>query len=105
MNWGLSLSLTWGYFDEEGVRGWRYKEGYAQAEDYVMRRGFCEGTPRIDGIRRKTWRQYSMVRKAYAMVFSAGGEKAHISRKSQGSHKVENKTLFNIKILLIFHKV
>ena len=27
-----------------------------------------------------------------------GGEKAHISGKSQGSHKVENKTLFNVRI-------
>ena len=49
-----------------------------------------------------------MIRKAYAMVkFSskrrknycgAGGEKARTSRKSQGSHKVENKTLFNVRI-------
>ena len=29
---------------------------------------------------------------------SLGGEKAHISEKSQGSHKVENKTIFNVQI-------
>ena len=28
----------------------------------------------------------------------AGDEKAHMSRKTQGSHKVENKTLFNVRI-------
>ena len=47
----------------------------------------------------------SMVRKVYAMVklsceaekkyCGAVGERAHISRKSRGSHNVENKTLFN----------
>ena len=28
----------------------------------------------------------------------AGGVEAHMSRKSQGSFKVENKTLFNVRI-------
>ena len=56
-----------------------------------------------------------MVRKAYAIVkFSckrkknyclAGGEKARMSRKRQGSHKVENKTLLMSELMLIFHNV
>ena len=28
------------------------------------------------------------------------GEKAHMSPKRQGSHKVENKTLFNVRIFV-----
>ena len=30
--------------------------------------------------------------------YGPGGEKAHMSPKSQGWHKVENKTLFNVRI-------
>ena len=30
----------------------------------------------------------------------AGGVEAHMSRKTQGQHKVENKTLFNVRIYI-----
>ena len=30
--------------------------------------------------------------------YGPGGEKAHMSPKRQGSHRVENKTLFNVRI-------